>query len=167
MFLFAHLPLLALAEPGATRMLNTTELGPFIRPIPASLNLPPIPNPFPVPNTDITLDFVPQPGAALALPKDDVIDCVILAKEHLETLIREQGDRTIGHGYELTYGLASVEIYSENPPMQAVTYHQALSVLLGLSLKMAREGYRYRHTRVLHTGDGELLGTAVVRRAVL
>ena len=167
MILSAYLPLLALAEPGATRMLNTTDLGPFIKPIPASLNLHPIPNPFPIPNTDITLDFILQPDTALALQKDDVIDCIILAKEDLEMLIREQGNAPIGHSYDLTYGRANLEIYSSDPPTHAVTYNQAVSALLGISLKMEREGYQYRRTRVLHTGDGELLGTAVVRRAVL
>ena len=51
--------------------------------------------------------------------------------------------------------------------MRCITYGEALSVLLGISLKMAREGFEFRRLHVLQSDDGELLGMAVVRPASL
>lgn len=166
MLLLASSYFLALAEPGATRVPNITELGPFIKPISASLNLHPLPNPFPVPNTDITLDFIAQAGPAAALPREDVIDCFTIAKEDLANLIDVEGDGPIAHYYEMLYEGIALEVYSESIPPHCVFYSEALSVILGISIKMDREGYRYRRMCVLQTNTGDLLGMAIVRRAI-
>ena len=162
----AYFPLLLLAEVGSTKALNVTALGPFANPIPASLNLHPIPNPFPVPNSDVTLYFNILPNPGLPLPKNDVIDCFALATEHLEALIARQGDRPIATRYEMSYEAVILKIESENAASGRITYDEALSVLWGTSLKMAREGYQFRRMLVLRTGGLHVLGTAVVRPAV-
>lgn len=143
-----------------------TKLGPFINPIPASLNLHPLPNPFPVPNTDITLDFIAQASTPPPLPRDDVVDCFSLAKEDLENIINAQGDGPITYYYEMICKGVALEIYSEGIPPHCIFYSEALEVLLGISLKMNREGYRYRRMCVLQTHNGDLLGTAIVRSVV-
>lgn len=161
----AYFPLLLLAELGSPYALNVTALGPFSKPIPASLNLHPLPNPFPVPNSDVTLYFTLQPMPGVPLPRNDIINCFALATEHLETLIARQGDRPIASRYEMTYEAVALKIESENAPLDCITYDEALSVLWGISLKMAREGYQYRRMVVLRTGGFDVLGTAVVRDA--
>ncbi|KAF6230719.1 hypothetical protein HO173_011071 [Letharia columbiana] len=160
----AYLPLLLLllATPSATGILNITDLLPITKPPPNSLTLNPIPNPFPVPNTDITLDFATPPHLAPLLPQTDVTDCFALAKVHFETLIHEHGDGPIAYSYEMTYGRVTLKMFSENAPMRCITYGEALSVLLGISLKMAREGFEFRRLHVLQSDDGELLGMAVL-----
>lgn len=170
MLLLAYSSFLALAELGATRVANIvaniTELGPFIKPIPASLYLHPLPNPFPVPNTDITLDFIAQAGPPSPLPRNDVINCFTLAKEDLENLIDDQGDVAIAFYYEMIYEGVALELYSASIPPHCIFYSEGLSVLLGILFKMDREGYKYRRTCVLHTNGGDILGTAIVRRVV-
>ena len=165
MLLLAYSSILALAEICATEA-NITELGTFIKPIPASLNLQPLPNPFPVPNTDITLDFIAQASPPPPLPKDDVVDCFTLAKEDLENIINAQGDGPITYYYEMIYEGVALEIYSGSIPPHCIFYSEALLVLLGISLKMNREGYRYRRMCVLQTHNRDLLGTAIVRSIV-
>ncbi|CAF9905844.1 MAG: hypothetical protein ALECFALPRED_001362 [Alectoria fallacina] len=161
----AYFPLLLLAEFGSPHALNVTALGPFSNPIPARLNLHPLPNPFPVPNSDITLLYFGMPIPGPPLPQNDVINCFALAIDYLETLIAEQGDRPIAFRYEMTYEAVALKIESENYPLYCITYDEALSVLWGISLKMAREGYQYRRMVVLRTGGLDVLGTAVVRDA--
>ena len=59
-------------------------------------------------------------------------------------------------------GAVSLRIFSGDIPIQRMTYSEALSVLVGLALKMAREGFVRREARVLETASGDVLGVVVV-----
>ena len=92
--------------------------------------------------------------------------CLTLAKDLFEELIHEQGDQRLTRVFEMTYGGVALHMYSRDSVL-TILYSEALSVLMGISLKMAREGYESRRTRVLRTGDGNLLGSALVLRAFM
>lgn len=68
------------------------------------------------------------------------------------------------HEYNLSDGKVETTLYSSDAPMNPLTYSDALSVLLGILPKMAREGYRNTSARVLRTRVLESIGPAAVCR---
>lgn len=129
-------------------------------------NLDPIPNPFPVPGTDVTLEFLPSAASSLQPPRTDVIKLFTIAKSDLKGYMRVQGDGPImGDEYLLDYGKAELTLTSNRASMDPFTYSDALGVLLGVSLVLARKGYVNTSVRVRRTGFPQLIGLAAVYRS--
>ena len=155
---------LVMATLGLALVMNYTQLT-MVRPTPNSLSLALLPNPFPVPGTDITLDFLPQPSFFPQPPETDVVRIFAISESEIEAYIRTQGDSPIMHQeYDLVYKQVEITLYSSNAPLNAFKYSDALSVLYGISLKMAREGVRNIAARVLRTGNPETIGLAAIYR---
>ena len=136
------------------------------KPTSNSLSLQPLPNPYPVPGTEITLEFLPQPSIfAPQPPKQDALMLFNLARSDIQAYIRAVGDGTIeGNEYEVDYGLVEMIVTSSDTVADPVKYSDILSVLSGIALKMAREGYRNTSVRVLRTGQPDTIGLAAVYR---
>ena len=128
--------------------------------------LEPLPNPFPIPGTDITIEFLPQPTMfAPQPPRTDVLVLFQLARADLQAYIRVQGDGPImGNNYEVDYGKVEMILTSSNMAADPVKYSDVLSVLSGIAIKMSREGYRNRAVRVFRTGQPDIIGHAAVYR---
>ncbi|KAM0800321.1 hypothetical protein BDR22DRAFT_908836 [Usnea florida] len=157
-FLLSSLPLLTLSLPSSTSttLLNTTHLNPLL--------LNPLPNPYPIPNSPITLDFAPLPLTPPPLSPTDLTSLITLLTTHFDTLISAKGDQPIARRIRQIVGSVSVKFYSGDIPIQRMTYSEAVAVLGGFGLKMEREGFVRREARVLETGSGDVLGVVVVSR---
>ena len=137
-----------------------------VKPTPNTLTLESMPNPFPVPGTDITLEFLPPPGMfSPQPPRGDVIKIFELAKSDIEAYIRVLDDGPImGNEYLLDYGKVEMIMNSLNVAGDPLKYSDLLAVILGMSLKMAREGCKNTSARVLRNGQLDTIGLAAVYR---
>ena len=126
----------------------------------------PFPNPFPIPGTNITIEFLPQPAMfAPQPPKQDVLMLFQLARSDIQAFIRVSGDvPIIGNEYEISYGIVEFILTSSDTVADPVRYSDISSVLSGISMKMSREGYRNTSVRVLRTGQTDTIGLAAVYR---
>ena len=126
----------------------------------------PLPNPFPVPGTNITIEFLPQPGMfAPQPPEKDVTMLFQLARSDIEAYIRVQGDGRIeGNRYEVDYGKVEMVLTSSDTVADPVKYSDILSVLSGIAMKMTTEGYKNTAVRVFRTGQPDTIGLAAVYR---
>ena len=155
---------LVMATLGLALVMNYTQLT-MVRPTPNSLSLALLPNPFPVPGTNITLDFLPQPSFFPQPPETDVVRIFAIAESEIEAYIRTQGDSPIlHHEYDLVYKQVEITLHSSDAPLNAFKYSDALSVLYGISLKLAEERVRNIAARVLRTGNPETIGLAAIYR---
>ena len=153
-----------MASLGLALVLNHTQLI-IVRPTPNSLSLAPLPNPFPVPGTDITLDFLPQPLFFPQPSESDVVKVLTIAESEIKAYIRTQGDGPITHHvFIVGYEQVKITLHSSDAPTNAFKYSDALSVFFGIRLKMAREGVRNIAARVLRTGNPETIGLAAMYR---
>ena len=128
--------------------------------------LTPLPNPFPIPGTNITIEFLPQPSMfAPQPPKTDVLMLFQLARSDVEAFIRVQGDGPImSNDYEVDYGKVEFILTTSDTVAHPVKYSDVLSVLSGFSIKMSTEGYRNTSVRVFRTGHPDTIGLAAVYR---
>ena len=168
MALFAIILLPLIASLSHTLVLRDTAL---VLPKPTSDTftlepVTPLPNPFPIPGTNITIEFLPQPTMfAPQPPKSDVLMIFQLARSDVEAFIRVQGDGPIiGNEYEVDYGKVEFVLTSSDTVAHPVKYSDVLSVLSGFATKMSREGYRNTSVRVLRTGQPDIIGLAAVYR---
>ena len=103
-----------------------------------------LPNPFPIPGTDITLDFSVFPLSPQS-PSSDIIDLFHLFQLQIEAHIRYHGDGPIQrYHYPHTYGKAvmSFTIFTfHNASVDLFRYEDPLAVIEGLRLKTESEGY--------------------------
>ena len=152
-----------IATLGLTLAVSDTKLL-LIKPTPEGLHLSPLPNPYPVPNTDITLDFQPQPLVRRLSPRK-VVGLFDTATSEIEDHIRVHGDGPIeGNEYKLAVQRVEMALTSSGPPVDPLKNSEVLSVIVGISLKMAKEGYRNRAMEVLRTGNPATIGVAAVDR---
>lgn len=131
-----------------------------------SFSLEPLPNPFPIPGTDLTIDFLPPPGMfAPQPPKTDVIILFELVRSDIQAYIRVQGDGPLeANEYEVDYGKVEFIATSSDTAPDPLKYSDVLSVLWGIGMKMSREGFRNTSVRVLRTGHPATIGLAAVYR---
>lgn len=149
----------------ATLGLALTPIDTMDKILPNISHLDPFPIPFPVPGTDITLDFLPQPGFVPRLLQADVIEVFAMAMSDIKAYIRVQGNSPImGNEYVLVHGEAGMTMSSSDAPMDPFRYSDALSVLLAILLKLARDGCSNTAARVHRTGSLEAIGFAAVYR---
>lgn len=124
-----------------------------------TLRAPPIPNPYPLPHTDLALDFA-EPSSPLSVR--DTKNCILHANEQLLQHIQEHGgdDRL---PFYLTYKFGSVRfsIRAEQRVLRRLTYRDALEILAACAIKLRREGYHRRTAAVLGPRRG-LIGNVQV-----
>ncbi len=131
-----------------------------------TLHLPPLPNPYPVPNRPFTIDFNSEIGD-VELNETDALRVIDTAIHTLVNDIRVHGDRPIPSDpleaidFESGTVYFTVESLSE-PPDPFVTYNDTIAILDAFSLKMSREGYCRWFGLVESTGGGAALAEASV-----
>lgn len=124
-----------------------------------SLNVNPLPNPYLVPSTRITLVFDPH---AQPLSAPDVIDCIRKAREDFLAYMRLHGDGVVTDAFNFDYRSVRVRISPAGQPARPLMYNDTLAVLEGVETKMAREGYWRWYAFVRETEGLALLGAVVV-----
>lgn len=126
----------------------------------------PLPNPFPIPGTDITLDFFVFPLSTQP-PSSDVINLFHLFQSQIEARIRYYGDGPIQrYHYPRTYGKAvmSFTIFTfHNASVDLFRYEDALAVIEGLQLKTESEGYTDTVAWVLRSVTLDILASVAVQ----
>lgn len=103
-----------------------------------SLQLQPIPNPYPVPGTDITVDFFEEQPVG-NLDQSDTTICIYQACNMITNYITAHGDGPISLPLFHSYKSAELEITPHGLP--GITYNQSYHLLQAFTTKMGREGY--------------------------
>lgn len=126
----------------------------------------PLPNPFPIPATDITLDFFVFPFSPQS-PSSDIIDLFHLFQIQIEAHIRYHGNGPIQrYHYPRTYGKAVMSftiLTFHNASVDLFRYEDALAVIKGLRLKMETEGYTDTVAQVLRSVTLDVLASVAVQ----
>ncbi|KAL8969252.1 MAG: hypothetical protein Q9197_004444, partial [Variospora fuerteventurae] len=143
--------LCALAAPTtASPLISTTATtAPSPTLIPRRFN--PLPNPYEVPDTPITLDFDDHPGFALEV--SDVYFLLRGAHTYITSYLLEHGDQEFPLGPRM-FQYRSVEMMLQSSEQHRhMRYSDVEDVLIGLNDKMAREGCRERSAIVTYEDD--------------
>ncbi|KAI4137223.1 MAG: hypothetical protein LQ341_005237 [Variospora aurantia] len=143
--------LCALAAPiTASPLISTTAASPpFPTLIPRRFN--PLPNPYEVPGTPITLDFNDRRG--FALDAADVYMLLRRAHTYINPYLLEGGDQEFPLGLRM-FPYGSVEmLLRSSEQYRRMRYSDVEDVLIGLSDKMTQEGYRERSAIVTYEDD--------------
>lgn len=148
---------------GATLPLNITNIGPHSEPALGNLNLEPLPNPFPVPGTDITLQWH-QPHDLEDLSKADVEGAFLECKAGVDAHVRFVGDGPIPNFFHTVY--RTVIVLFSNADPDVILYSEVSDILMAISWIVSRQGYRESWVGVLRIDGGEDLGAVSVREAV-
>ena len=135
----------------------------LVKPIANSVNLDPLPNPFPIPNTTITLDFVYIPSFVPPILPNDTIMLLDSIRSYFTNQIVNHGDGPImDQVFRLGNAHVQMEWSSRKVPTNPFTYGDALFVLIGFRIKLSKEGYVCTVAEVLRTGDLENIGEVTV-----
>ena len=153
----------------ASLPMNLTNLGPYSKPAPGNLRLHPLPNPFPIPGTDITLEWNQAHHITQPLIKADTDNAFLKCKGEVDAHLRSTGDgpisgRLFPNYLTIVYRSVVVELTNEVPGV--ILYSEVFDILRAIMWKMSMEGYRSCWVRVLRTDGGavgEILGRVSVR----
>ena len=152
----------------ASLPINLTSLGSSSTPAPEDLQLDPIPNPFHIPGTDIALQWVHLDHIGLPLSSDYTLNAFRKCNDRAEAHVRYIGDEPIGGLWSkrfVTIVQHVVVEFASNVP-GVILYSEVSDILMAISWKMSREGFRSCWVRVWRTDVillGELLGRVSVR----
>ncbi|KAL8987522.1 MAG: hypothetical protein Q9177_003276 [Variospora cf. flavescens] len=120
------------------------------------VQFPPIPNPYPLPDTPFSLNFRDKPDRGARLPRADVERSITIAQQEIHQHIQRHGNgkmsgRTFRNGdIDLSLGLDSRGT--------DFTYQDFFAALLVFALKMSREGYYERYADLMYTDGTEYFG---------
>ncbi|KAI4254443.1 MAG: hypothetical protein L6R42_007188 [Xanthoria sp. 1 TBL-2021] len=147
MHLFHLLPfLLSLSSPSITAATPTLTNPLTLR------KFNPLPNPYSVPGTPISLDFDPQSDAVL--PRPAVLNLLTKTHANISRHIQTYGDGQIALGIQ-GFQLSGVQItYDSMPQYRIMLYSDVLTVIRGIRWKMEQEWYRERTAIVVFGGEG-------------
>lgn len=167
LLVLAFLPVLGALS--ASLPMNLTNLGPYSKPAPENLRLDPLPNPFPIPGTDITLEWNQAHHIEQPLIEADTDNAFLKCKSGVDAHLRSIGDgpissRLFPHYLITVYRTVVVELTNEVPGV--ILYSEVTDILRAIMWKMSAEGYRSCWVRVLRTDGGamgERLGRVSVR----
>lgn len=111
----------------------------------------PLPNPYDVPGTPITLDFDDHPDAYL--PMSDISLLLARVQQHVRQHIQQYGDGEIPLGIQI-FRIKSVEImFDSSPHFRIMYFSDVLSIIRGLRQKTLQEGSRERTAIVTYRFD--------------
>lgn len=114
-----------------------------------------IPNPFPVPHTSLSIDFLNGEDPSLPLAMADFRLCIVVAQERIGEFVQRFGDGPIpsGHGKTLVqwrFGNTWIRVEAPlRPVLTRVTWSQAIAVLAALRMRMDQGGYRERWGEII------------------
>lgn len=142
--------------------LNITEFVPYSNPAPenSSLRLQPFPNPFPIPDTDITIQWAQVPNRDL--PEADVKGACLECDNRATAHVRLTGDGPIPGHFEVTYGSVVIIFIQAYQGAGLVLYSEISIILMAISQLLSRQGYRQTWVGLMHTHGGGFLGSVSV-----
>ncbi len=114
-----------------------------------------IPNPFPVPQTRLSVDFLSGEDPSLPLAVADFRFCIEVAQSRIDDFVQRFGDGPILRGRTSTlvhWRFKTAWIRVEAPPSpvpSGVTWSQAWAILAALRMKMDQAGYRERSGEII------------------
>ncbi|KAL9011739.1 MAG: hypothetical protein Q9173_003447, partial [Seirophora scorigena] len=116
----------------------------------------PMPNPYPLPNTNLLLDFE-EPG--MPLPVADVQECFLRARQEMLRDIARYGEGSlIPPSVVYRWGIVEFRIFPEPRITQRhLNLGELQEVLTAYALKSIREGHRSRWGRIVVAGGEELI----------
>lgn len=143
--------------------LNITESGPDNKSAPGELNLRlhPFPNPFPIPGTDITIQWAQVPDRNLL--KLDIEGAFLECNTRAAAYVRFTGDGPIPGYFEVAYRTVVViftQAYQEAADI--ILYSEVSDILMATSWMISRQGYRQTWVGVIDTHGGGFLGSLSV-----
>ncbi|KAL8757034.1 MAG: hypothetical protein Q9199_002511 [Rusavskia elegans] len=137
-------------------VIGEARLGQEGKPWSTRLQLGPLPNPFPLPDTPFSLDFHEDHAAARQLPPTNVAECIATIRRETLQHIRRYGNGLIPPlGFQIS-GIG-VDLVSAHQPMP-LTYQDFVAILLVFAHKMGREGYYERFADIIMSEGGEIIG---------
>lgn len=148
----------------ATLPLNITDFGPYSRPAPGNLDLrlDPFPNPFPIPDTDITIQWY-QPPDSGDLPKADIEGAFLECESIAAAYMRSVGDGPIpDHFHAVCRSVVVIFRHESQGAFGFILYSEISDILMATSWIISREGYRESGVRVFQTHGGGLIGSVSV-----
>ncbi|KAL8883271.1 MAG: hypothetical protein Q9192_007296 [Flavoplaca navasiana] len=120
------------------------------------LQVDPLPNPFPLPNTPFSLDFHQVHPGAPHLPRANVFECLMTIRREMLQYIGRHGNGPISSlGFQIRGIAVDLVAAHQQTPLR---YHDFVAILLTISLKMSREGYYARFADIIMSRGGEVLG---------
>ena len=127
-----------------------------------TLQLGPIPNPYVLSDSDLSLDFE-QPSSYLV--PNDVVNCIVSARQRITRRISEQGETRVTIP-SIWFRWRSVEfwVFVEQGP-RGVTLTDTLAILDAFAMKSGREGFWIRWANIVLTEGGQMVGQALLGRA--
>ncbi|KAL8930422.1 MAG: hypothetical protein Q9208_000606 [Pyrenodesmia sp. 3 TL-2023] len=117
----------------------------------------PLPNPYHVPNSRLTLDFDSTPAGTLNALHTNAL--LAFAHRHIRQHIQLHGDSPIPLGIRAFRTKSTEMLFASDPQFRVMRYTELLAVVRGFREKMFREGYRARTAVVLYEledGGGEI-----------
>ncbi|KAL9021917.1 MAG: hypothetical protein Q9185_000931 [Variospora sp. 1 TL-2023] len=115
------------------------------------VQLPTIPNPYPLPDTPFSLNFRDIPDRGARLPRADVDRSITIARQEILQHIQRHGNGKMS-GRRFRNGDIDLSLGLDWRGTD-FTYQDFLATLLVFSLKMSREGYYERYADIIYT-DG-------------
>lgn len=124
----------------------------------------PIPNPYPIPNTDLSIFFDPP---ELPIPRTDAVCCITYARQQILLHTEKFGDGPIPAGLRYRWGFVRLDILpSKVPGHRRLTYDETIGMIGAYSVKMTREGFFGRSASISVTEGGEVLAFVRLGAAV-
>lgn len=115
------------------------------------VQLPTIPNPYPLPDTPFSLNFRNIPDRGAQLPRADVDRSITIARQEILQHIQRHGN---GEMSGRTFRNGDIDLFlGLDWRGTDFTYQDFLAILLVFSLKMSQEGYYERYADIIYT-DG-------------
>lgn len=120
----------------------------------------PLPNPYTIPASPISLDFDSRPD--YPLPRSAVITLLNLARRALLRHLQLHGDGPIPFGVQGFHTQGVQITYDSAPQFRVMLYSEVRDVLRGVYDKMQQEGFRERTAIVIYGGQGGEIETGEV-----
>ena len=129
-----------------------------------TLQLGPIPNPFVLSHSDLSLDF--QEPMSHLIP-NDVVSCIVNARRRVTRRISEHGEGPITiPTIWFTWRSVEFRILAQQVARR-VTLNDTLSVLDAFAIKTGHEGFQSRWANIITNPGGQMVGQAILGHAHL
>ena len=126
--------------------------------MPPKLRTQTLPNPYPVPGSDITVEF--EPSTSGGIDQNIATLCVVLAHDDIFDNIIAHGNEVMRVPMSWHFETVAIQITPVGP--RYITYMQSLFLLEGFLTKMNAEGYQGWEAEVTATGDHVKIAEAVL-----
>ena len=127
-----------------------------------TLQLGPVPNPYVIHDSDLSIDFEEQMSE---LVPNDVVDCIVSARRRITRRISQHGEaRVTIPSIWFTWRSVEFRVFVEQVPRR-VTLNDTLDILDAFAIKSGLEGFQSRWANIIVTQGGQIVGQAVLGHA--